>query len=40
MSLNFNRLRDFNIGSEFDKGSANVIILVVNYSPLQSSDRR
>ena len=31
MSLNFNRLRDFNKGSECDKGSENVIILALRF---------
>ena len=29
MSLNFNRLKDFNNGSECDTGSENVIILAI-----------
>ena len=31
MSLNFNRLRDFNNGSECDTGSASVIILAIRF---------
>ena len=31
ISLNFNRLRDFNNGSECDIGSENVIILAIRF---------
>ena len=31
ISLNFNRLRDFNDGSECDMGSENVIILATHF---------
>ena len=36
ISLNFNRLRDFNNGSECDTGSENVIILAIRFCKVVS----
>ena len=39
ISLNCNRLRDFNNGSECDTGSENVIILAIRFCKVTTSSR-